>query len=70
MTFGMPTLLETKTLADCTALCRELRLGFIELNMNLPQYQIEKIDIAAFAKIAAACWKQRRLMLSASRWAG
>lgn len=52
MTFGMPTLLETKSLADCVVLCRELGLGFVELNMNLPQYQADKIDIATFADIA------------------
>jgi sugar phosphate isomerase/epimerase len=52
MTFGMPAILETKMLADCAAFCHELGLGFIELNMNLPQYQADKIDVAAFAEIA------------------
>ena len=33
---GMPTLIETETLEECAALCRELELDFIELNMNLP----------------------------------
>ena len=33
---GMPTLMETDTLESCAALCRELKLNFIELNMNLP----------------------------------
>lgn len=32
MQFGMPTLVETKSLEDCAALCRELQLSFIELN--------------------------------------
>jgi sugar phosphate isomerase/epimerase len=48
----MPTLLETKTIADCAALCCELGLDFVELNMNLPQYQAEKIDVAEFAETA------------------
>lgn len=39
MTFGMPTLLECETIEENLALCRELGLDFIELNMNLPQYQ-------------------------------
>ena len=43
--FGMPTLIETETVESCVKLCKELGLHFIELNMNLPQYQIESIDI-------------------------
>ena len=39
MTFGMPTLLECETIEENLVLCRELGLDFIELNMNLPQYQ-------------------------------
>jgi sugar phosphate isomerase/epimerase len=34
----MPTLMELPSLEDTAALCRELGLAFIELNMNLPQY--------------------------------
>jgi sugar phosphate isomerase/epimerase len=51
--FGLPTLIETITLEACAALCQELRLDFVELNMNLPQYQADKIDIPMFAEIAA-----------------
>ena len=50
--YGMPTLIETSTLEECAMLCAELGLDFIELNMNLPQYQIPKIDIAYFKSIA------------------
>lgn len=50
--YGMPTLIETRTLEECAMLCSELRLDFIELNMNLPQYQLDKIDIAYFKNIA------------------
>lgn len=49
---GMPTLIETATAEDCARLCRELGLQFIELNMNLPQYQLQQIDIAHFRAIA------------------
>ncbi len=45
LTYGMPTLLETSTLEECAKLCAELGLDFIELNMNLPQYQLDKIDV-------------------------
>lgn len=43
--FGMPTLIETNSIDSCARLCKELGLDFIELNMNLPQYQIENIDV-------------------------
>ncbi len=52
MQFGMPTLLETRSLEECAALCRELGLQFIELNMNLKQYQAADLDVKAFADIA------------------
>ena len=44
MQFGMPTLIENKTLGDNVELCRELGLQFIELNMNFPEYQIDKLE--------------------------
>ncbi len=50
--YGMPTLIETSTLTECVKLCVELGLDFIELNMNLPQYQLDKIDVAYFKSIA------------------
>ncbi len=42
--FGMPTLIEVPDLRQSGALCRELGLHFLELNMNLPQYQIQTMD--------------------------
>lgn len=42
--WGMPTLIENKTLRDNISLCKELGLSFIELNMNFPEYQIDKIE--------------------------
>lgn len=45
MQFGMPTLVETKNLTDCAQICKELGLDFIELNMNLPAYQADTLDI-------------------------
>ena len=52
MSLGMPTLIETNTLENCAKLCAELELDFIELNMNLPQYQLDKIDVDYFKSIA------------------
>lgn len=52
ISYGMPTLIETNTLEECAILCAELGLGFIELNMNLPQYQLDKIDVKYFKSIA------------------
>lgn len=49
---GMPTLIELPELADCAELCRELGLQFIELNMNLPQYQTDRIDTARLREIS------------------
>ncbi len=50
--FGVPTLLELQTLEETAALCRELRLQFIELNMNLPQYQPNALDAEQLSAIA------------------
>lgn len=49
---GMPTLIELPSLEDCARLCRELGLQFVELNMNLPQYQTERIRAAELREIA------------------
>ena len=51
-TLGMPTLIEARALDECVALCREMHLDFIELNMNLPQYQLHAIDALHFKKAA------------------
>ena len=53
MQFGMPTLIENKTLEDNISLCKRLGLKFIELNMNFPEYQIDKLEqVDAFYKVA------------------
>ena len=44
MQYGMPTLIENRTLEDNIALCKELGLNFIELNMNFPEYQIDRLE--------------------------
>ena len=44
MQFGMPTLIENHTLEENIALCGSLGLRFIELNMNFPEYQIDRLE--------------------------
>lgn len=43
MKLGMPTLIELATLEQNAMLCNELELDFVEINMNLPNYQISKL---------------------------
>jgi len=52
MQFGMPILIEIKSTESCAALCCELGLAFVELNMNLLEYQAENLDVARFREIA------------------
>ncbi len=42
--FGMPTLVENTTLQENIELCRSLGLRFIELNMNFPEYQLDRLE--------------------------
>ena len=42
--FGMPTLIENRTLQDNISLCSRLGLRFIELNMNFPEYPVEELE--------------------------
>ena len=51
ISFGMPTLIELNTLEESAALCRELGLKFIELNMSFPQNQLEKLDVDELLRI-------------------
>lgn len=39
----MPTLIECGNIENNLVLCKKLGLDFIEINMNLPQFQIERI---------------------------
>lgn len=44
MEYGMPTLIEHQTLDENITLCRQLGLSFIELNMNFPEYQLDRLE--------------------------
>lgn len=48
--FGMPTLIEIDGLEDTIILCKKLGLSFVELNMNLPQYQVERLENIPYLK--------------------
>lgn len=48
--FGMPTLIEIDDLEDTMRFCRELGLAFIELNMNLPRYQADRLENISYLK--------------------
>ena len=45
MFWGIPTLIENNSIEESISLCKELNFNFVELNMNLPQYQLENIDV-------------------------
>jgi len=51
MEFGMPTLLELDTLEDNIALCKELGLKFVEINCNVPEFQVENMDPEALLRL-------------------
>jgi len=50
--FGMPTLIEKPKINECVVLCKGLGLDFIEINMNLPYYQIGNIDADEILKLS------------------
>lgn len=41
---GMPTLIELDSLSENAGLCRKLNLDLLEINMNLPQFQVEELQ--------------------------
>lgn len=50
--FGMPYLLEIESMEETAALCAELGLSFVELNMNFPQFQIDAVDVPLLRALA------------------
>jgi sugar phosphate isomerase/epimerase len=49
--FGMPTLIESPSLEQSLSLCAELGLDFVEINMNLPEYQTHRLDAPAVCRM-------------------
>lgn len=50
--FGMLTLIETRTPEQSAKLYQEMGLRFVELNMNLPQYQMDRMDVSRLREAA------------------
>ena len=50
MDWGIPTLIEAPGPEESAALCRELGFDFVELNMNLPEYQ--HLDVQLLKNVA------------------
>ena len=48
---GMPTLIELAELEDSAALARSLGLDFVEINMNLPICQPERLNARALKRL-------------------
>ena len=42
--FGMPTMLELDGIEANVQLCQAMGLEFVEINMNMPEYQVEALD--------------------------
>ena len=53
----MPTLIENHSLEENIALCKRLGLNFIELNMNFPEYQLDKLEEADCSKFVESAEK-------------
>ena len=51
--FGMPTLVENAGLDENLTLCKRLGLRFVELNMNFPEYQVDRLEQTDFLFEAA-----------------
>lgn len=50
--FGMPSLVEARTVEQCAQVCAELGLSFIELNANFPQFQPVRLQAEELNGIA------------------
>lgn len=48
---GMPTLIELEDLEANVVLCKKLNLSFIELNLNMPEFQPNRLDAERLNKI-------------------
>lgn len=51
LVFGMPILIEAPGLKESMVLCKELGLRFIEISMNLPLYQTDRIPVDAYKEM-------------------
>lgn len=49
---GAPTMVEMESIRQGAESCREMGLSFLELNINFPQFTLEKLDVAELKAIA------------------
>lgn len=54
MKLGMPTLIELNTLEENVKLCKLLGLDFVEINMNLPFFQSDRIMASELRRLQKA----------------
>ncbi len=52
MKFGLPTLVECKSIRECAELAGELGLDFVEINMSFPDYTAGRLNIEELREIA------------------
>lgn len=52
MNFGMPTMVEMQSVEHGAGICRELRLQFLELNINFPQYLLTELNVEELKRIS------------------
>ena len=50
--FGAPTMVEMENLEQAVQVCKDLKLSFLELNINFPQYLLMKLDGERLRKLA------------------
>jgi len=60
---GMPTLIESPSFMQSLSLCTELGLDFVELNMNLPEYQLENIDASSVSRMLTETGKYLSMVM-------
>ena len=60
--YGAPTMVEMENLRQAAEACRSLRLDFLELNINFPQYLLTKLDAEELTVEAAKMKEIERSM--------
>ena len=50
--FGAPTMVEMENLRQAAAICRDLCLDFLELNINFPQYLLDRLNSEELQQIS------------------
>lgn len=50
--FGMPTLLELEGIEENVKMCQALGLEFLEINMNVPEFQVDALDTEQLKRLS------------------